>query len=500
MFKHFIISFLANRQKKAILKWAENPIISQKETLQKLIKSGEKTLFGRDHNFNSIDSYSSFKKHTPIVDYEKLKPYINKIIQGKPDVLWPGKPKYFAVTSGTTSGAKYIPITKESLPNHLDGAKDALLMYIANTGNTKVLNGKHIFLQGSPVLEEKGGIKTGRLSGISAHHVPFYLRLSTLPSYKTNCIEDWEEKVDAIVKETINQDMRILSGIPSWLQMYFEKLQTSANKPIGEIFKNLHLLIYGGVSYAPYKKKFEKLIGRSIDSVEVYPASEGFFAFQDQQESNDLLLILNSGIFYEFIKEQDFLESKNNRLSLEEIEKGINYVLIISTSAGLWGYNTGDTVRFTSTSPYKIVVTGRIKQFLSAFGEHIIVKEAENAIEKTCSSTGAIINEFTVAPKFGSETTETFHEWFIDFESEPENLNQFEKTLDQNLQDQNKYYKDLIQGRVINTLSIKKVCNNGFNTYMSSIGKLGSQNKIPKISNDRKIAKELHRLNLIEKR
>ena len=500
MFKHFIISFLAKRQKKAVLKWAENPITSQNETLKNLISSGKKTLFGRDHNFNSINSYSSFKKNIPIVDYEEIKPYINKIIQGKGDVLWPGRPKYFAVTSGTTSGAKYIPITKESLPNHLNGAKDALLMYIANTGNTKALNGKHIFLQGSPILEEKGGIKTGRLSGISAHHVPLFLRLSRLPSHQTNCIEDWEEKIDAIVKETIAQDMRILSGIPSWLQMYFEKLQEVANKPIGELFKNFQLLIYGGVSYAPYKKKFEKLIGRKIDSVEVYPASEGFFAFQDQQESDDLLLILNSGIFYEFIKEKDFLESKNNRLSLEEIETGINYVLIISTSAGLWAYNTGDTVRFTSRSPYKIVVTGRIKQFLSAFGEHVIVKEVENAIERTCAETGVIINEFTVAPKFGAETSDSFHEWFIDFESEPENIYQFEKILDKNLQDQNKYYKDLVQGGVIRSLSIERICDKGFNKYMKSIGKLGSQNKIPKISNDRKIADELYRLNVIEER
>ncbi len=500
MFKHFIISFLANRQKKAILKWAENPITGQNETLKKLISSGEKTLFGRDHNFNAINSYGSFKKNIPIVDYEKLKPYINKIIQGKANVLWPGRPKYFAITSGTTSGAKYIPITKESLPNHLEGAKDALLMYIANTGNTKALNGKHIFLQGSPILEVKGGIKTGRLSGISAHHTPLYLRLSRLPSHQTNCIEDWEEKIDAIVKETIAQDMRIMSGIPSWLQMYFEKLKEASNKPIGELFPNFQLLIYGGVSYAPYKKKFEKLIGRKIDSVEVYPASEGFFAFQDQQESDDLLLILNSGIFYEFIKEQDFLESKHNRLSLEEIEIGTNYVLIISTSAGLWAYNTGDTVKFTSTSPYKIVVTGRIKQFLSAFGEHVIVKEVENAIEKTCADTGAIINEFTVAPKFGAETSGSFHEWFIDFESEPENIRQFEKTLDKNLQDQNKYYKDLVQGKVISSLSVERICNKGFNKYMKSIGKLGSQNKIPKISNDRKIADELYRLNVIEER
>tara|TARA_B100000427_G_scaffold183975_1_gene152931 strand:+ start:1013 stop:2509 length:1497 start_codon:yes stop_codon:yes gene_type:complete len=497
MLSHTIINFLARRRKKEIEKWAKNPIRSQKKTLTKLIEAGEKTLFGKDHFFSQITTYEDYKKHVPISDYEGIKKYIKKIIEGHKNILWPGRPKYFAITSGTTSGAKYIPITKESLPSLMGGAKDALFVYIANTGNTKVLGGKHIFLQGSPVLKTIGGVKTGRLSGISAHHYPFYLNLSKLPSYKTNCIADWEKKVDKIVEETINKDMRILSGIPSWLQMYFEKLQEAANKPIAEIFKNFELLIYGGVSYAPYKNKFEKLIGKKVDSIEVYPASEGFFAFQNEQESEDLLLILNSGIFYEFIKEKDYLESKYNRLSLEEIEVGTNYVLIISTTAGLWGYNTGDTVRFTSTYPYKIVVTGRIKQFLSAFGEHIIVKEVEDAIEKTCKSTKIIINEFTVAPKFGIDRSTSFHEWFIDFESEEASTNQFAQILDKNLQDQNKYYKDLILGKVISPLKITKIKKHGFKKYMNSIGKLGGQNKIPKISNDRTIAEKLQKLNLI---
>jgi len=500
MFKESAISFLAKRRKKAILKWATRPIESQKKTLKELIAFGEKTVFGNDHKFSNVKSYNDFKKNVPIVDYEGIKKYINKIKKGNKNILWPGQPKYFATTSGTISGEKHIPITKESLPNLLQGPTDALLMYIANTGKTEVLAGKFIFLQGSPTLNQTGRIKTGRLSGISAHHTPLFLKKARLPSNKTNCIEDWEQKIDAIVQETIKEDMRILSGIPSWLQMYFEKLKDVSGKPVGEVFKNFNLLIYGGTSYAPYKKKFKKLIGRKTDSIELYPASEGFFAFQDQQDSEDLLLILNSGIFYEFIKEKDFLDSKHSRLSLEEIEIGTNYVLIISTNAGLWAYNTGDTVRFTSRKPYKIVVTGRIKQFLSAYGEHVIVKEVEKAIEKTCASTDVVVNEFTVAPKFGTETLDSFHEWFIDFEEEPENMNQFEKTLDKNLQDQNKYYKDLIQGNVISRLKIERVCYKGFNKYMKSIGKLGSQNKIPKISNDRKIADELYRLNLLEER
>jgi hypothetical protein len=499
MLKDIAISFLAKRRKKAIVKWVTHPVDNQKKTLKKLITFGKKTVFGKDHNFDNIKSYNDFKKNIPIVDYEGIKKYINEIKEGRKNILWPGRPKYFAITSGTTSGEKYIPITKESLPHLLQGAKDALLMYIANTGRTDVLNGKFIFLQGSPVLDEIRGIKTGRLSGISAHHAPFFLKRKKLPSYKTNCIEDWEKKVEAIVEETVNQDMRILSGIPSWLQMYFEKLQKASGKPVGEIFKNFNLLIYGGVSYAPYKNKFEKLIGRKVDSIEVYPASEGFFAFQDKQESNDLLLILNAGVFYEFISETDFLKSKYNRVSIEDVKTRVNYVLIVSTNAGLWGYNTGDTVMFTSTNPFKIIVTGRIKQFLSAFGEHVIVKEVENAIEQTCASTGMVVNEFTVAPKFSPDNTASYHEWFVDFDSEIKDLKTFEQILDLKLQRQNKYYKDLIEGKVINPLKIRRVSKKAFNTYMDSIGKLGGQNKIPKISNDRKIADQLYKLNLVTK-
>ena len=499
MFKEAAISFLARKRKKAIVKWSTHPAINQKKTLKKLIAFGKETVFGNHHNFSNIKSYKDFKKNVPIIDYEGIKKYISEIKKGRKNILWPGRPKYFAITSGTTSGEKYIPITKESLPNLLQGATDALLMYIANTGKTNILNGKFIFLQGSPILEEIAGIKTGRLSGISAHHVPFFLKQARLPSYKTNSIEDWEEKVEAIVKETINKDMRILSGIPSWLQMYFEKLQKASGKSIGEIFKNFNLLIYGGVSYAPYKNKFEKLIGRKVDSIEVYPASEGFFAFQDEQGSNDLLLILNAGIFYEFISETDFLKLKYNRISIEDVKTGINYVLIVSTSAGLWGYNTGDTVMFTSTSPFKIIVTGRINQFLSAFGEHVIVKEVENAIEQTCAKTGVVVNEFTVAPKFSTESTASYHEWFVDFDSETIDLKAFEQNLDLNMQSQNKYYQDLIQGNVINSLKIRRVSKNGFNNYMNSIGKLGGQNKIPKISNDRKIADQLHKQGLVIK-
>ena len=500
MLKEAAIRVLAKERKKSIGKRSLQPVNNQKKTLKKLIAFAKKTVFGKNHNFSNIKSYKDFKKNVPIVDYEGIKKYINQIKEGRSNILWPGLPKHFAITSGTTSGEKYIPITKESLPNLLQGATDALLMYIANSGKTDVLNGKFIFLQGSPILDEIGGIKTGRLSGISDHHVPLFLKKLKLPSYKTNCIEDWEEKVEEIVQETISQDMRILSGIPSWLQMYFEKLQTATGKPVGKFFKNFNLLVYGGVSYAPYTNKFEKLIGSKVASIEVYPASEGFVAFQDELGSNDLLLILNAGIFYEFISESDFLKLRHNRMSIEDVKTVVNYVLIVSTSAGLWAYNTGDTVMFTSTTPFKIIVTGRINQFLSAFGEHVIVKEVENAIEQTCASTGIVVNEFTVAPKFSIDNTASYHEWFVDFDSDTEYLKGFEQDLDLNMQSQNKYYRDLIQGKVIKSLKIRRIFKKGFNTYMDSIGKLGGQNKIPKISNDRKIADQLYKLDLVIKR
>ena len=497
MLAHKLLKLAAYIAKNRINNWAKNPIKTQENQFKQILNKGSKTLFGKDHNFDKIKNYEDFKQSVPIRDYESLKSYVELIKSGKENVLWPGKPVYFAITSGTTSGAKYIPITKDSLPNHLNGAKNALLMYVAQTGKTKFIKGKFIFIQGSPVLTKISGILTGRLSGISAHHIPFYMKNFMLPSWKTNIISEWEKKVDEIINETLNENMTIISGIPSWLQMYFEKITEITNQKISSVFPNFNLLIYGGVNFEPYNKKFYTLIGKSIDSIEIFPASEGFFAFQDNQGSNDLLLILNAGIFYEFINVKDFRENKMNRISLEDVEKNTNYVMIISSSAGLWGYNTGDTIIFTSTKPYKIKITGRIKQQLSAFGEHVIVKEAEQAIQQAISKTGHLVNEFTVAPRFKSEQQNACHEWFIEFTNEDANIEVFASHLDNELQKQNKYYKDLIIGKIIDKPNIKKVSKGGFKKYMNGIGKLGGQNKIPKIANDRKIVDEIKNLNLI---
>jgi hypothetical protein len=462
---------------------------------KELLEKAKNTNFGVDHDFKNISTYKDFANKVPVRDYEELKSYVDLMVAGKENILWPGKPLYYAKTSGTTSGAKYIPLTKESMPTHINAARNAILCYIAETGKSKFVDGKMIFLQGSPELTEKNGVKLGRLSGIVAHFVPSYLQKNRLPSWDTNCIEDWETKVDAIVGETRDEDMTVISGIPSWVQMYFEKLQQTTNKKVGDLFKNFDLFIYGGVNYEPYRAKFENLIGRKVDSIELYPASEGFFAFQDKQGDKGMLLLLDAGIFYEFIKSEEFFSENPKRLTIGEVEVGVNYVMIVSTNAGLWAYNLGDTIQFTSIKPYKVIVSGRIKHFISAFGEHVIAKEVEQAMKEATAKTKSRITEFTVAPQITPEGEQLpYHEWFIEFEKEPEDLQKFIELLDKSMQEQNSYYLDLIAGKILQKLKIKKIPENGFQHYMKSIGKLGGQNKLPRLSNDRKIAEVLEKI------
>ena len=490
-------SYLAKNFAKSIYRktqiWSNNPIQTQQNVFKELIRQAKNTQFGTDHHFDSIKTFEDFSKNVPIRDYEALKIYVDKVVQGEENVLWKGKPLYFAKTSGTTSGAKYIPLTKESMPFHIEAARNAILHYIHETGNSDFVNGKMIFLQGSPILEEKNGIQLGRLSGIVAHFVPKYLQKNRMPTFETNCIEDWETKVDAIVEETFNEDMTVISGIPSWVQMYFEKLQQKAKKPVGELFKNFNLFIYGGVNFEPYRAKFENLIGRKVDSIELFPASEGFFAYQDSQKEKGMLLLLNAGIFYEFIKSEAFYSENPKRYTIGEVEMNVNYVLIISTSAGLWGYNIGDTVQFTSLKPYRVIVSGRIKHYISAFGEHVIGKEVECAMKHAMKDTAIQINEFTVAPQITPLEGLPYHEWFVEFENEPENIVAFAEAIDAEMRIQNTYYDDLITGKVLRKLVVTPVAKNGFQEYMKSIGKLGGQNKIPRLSNDRTIVDLLKR-------
>lgn len=488
-----IASYIIGRQNK----WAAIPGKTQQKVFKYLISTAKSTLFGKDHDFSSIKNYEDFKKRVPVRDYEELSPYIHKVVEGQPDILWRGKPVYFAKTSGTTSGVKYIPITKESIPYHISGARDALLNYVNETGKSEFFDGKLIFLSGSPEMDKKNGIYVGRLSGIVNHHVPGYLKGNQKPSYPTNCMEDWEEKLDKIIDETIDQNMTLISGIPPWVQMYFDRLTERTGKKIKDLFPNFSLLVYGGVNFEPYRAKLYDSIGKKIDSVETYPASEGFIAFQDSQKEEGLLLLLNSGIFYEFIPAEEYFTEQPTRLSIEETELGVNYAIILNTNAGLWGYSLGDTVKFVSKKPYRLVVTGRIKHFISAFGEHVIAEEVEKAMKETLSKyPEAELVEFTVAPQVTPSFGLPHHEWLVEFSKMPDDLKNFEKDLDTSLVKLNTYYEDLITGNILRNLTVTCLQKDAFRDYMKSLGKLGGQNKTPRLSNDRKIADELKNFEL----
>ena len=475
-------------------KWSLEPAKYQFKTFCDLVEQGKATAFGRDHDFNSIRHYDDFKKRVPIRDYEVLKPYVEQVLKGKPDILWRGKPAYFAKTSGTTSGTKYIPISKESVPNHINGARNALLSYVHESGQAKFLDGGLIFLSGSPELDEKAGIKTGRLSGIVNHHVPGYLRSNQKPSYATNCIEDWEEKLERIIDETIHEDMTLISGIPPWVQMYFDRIQARTGKKIKDVFPNFSMFVYGGVNFEPYRARLEESIGKKVASIETYPASEGFLAYQDSQSEPGLLLLLNSGIFFEFVPAEEYFNENPRRLSIEDVELGKNYALIINSNAGLWGYSLGDTIKFVSKDPYRILVTGRIKHFISAFGEHVIGEEVEKAMKFTVDKfPETALVEFTVAPQVTPSEGLPHHEWFIEFSTLPHNLEAFSQELDNQLRGLNVYYDDLISGNILRTLKITSLKRNAFVEYMKSQGKLGGQNKVPRLSNDRKLADALPR-------
>lgn len=467
---------------------------TQNKVLTDLVSKAKGTVFGKDHKFESIKSYKDFKNMIPVRDYEELRVYIDRMVKGEENICWKGKPNYFAKTSGTTSGAKYIPISKDSINHHIIAARNALFDYVTETKKGDFFNRKMIFLQGSPVLTDTNGVKTGRLSGLVYHHVPKWLVGNRKPTYETNCIKDWEQKVNAIVEETYNEDMSLISGIPPWCIMYFEKLiEKTGKKTVREIFPNFKLFIYGGLNYEPYREKIESLIGFEIDTIETYPASEGFFAYQDSQKDKGLLLNIDAGIFYEFIKVDDFHNEKSKRISLKDVELNTNYVLIVSTNAGLWAYNTGDTIKFTSVNPYKIIVSGRIKHFISAFGEHVIAEEVEYAMSKTAKQLNLIVEEFTVAPFIGKNENEgSYHEWFIEITNDDKiDIDQIAISLDNIIQEKNVYYKDLREGKMLSIPKISLIEKGGFKKYQLTKGKLGGQNKVVHLSNDRKIADEL---------
>lgn len=494
--KSLLLRPYASYVRRQVKSMAGRAASAQNEIMLDLVRTARDTVFGQAHDFASIKTYEDFKAKVPIVDYEAFRLYADRFRDGEANVSWVGKPKYFAKTSGTTSGVKYIPLTRQSIPNHFGTARNALFNYIAETGKSKWLDGKMIFLSGSPEMGDTNGIPTGRLSGIVNHQVPAWLRTNQLPSYDTNCVEDWETKLERIVDETINADMRLISGIPPWVQMYYERLLARSGKStILELFPNLEMFVYGGVNFEPYRNSLENLLGGRIPSVETYPASEGFIAFQDSQTEPGLLLNADSGIFFEFIPADEIFGDSPTRLRLDQVETGVNYAIILNTNAGLWGYNIGDTVEFVSVQPYRLLVTGRIKHYISAFGEHVIGKEVELAMQEAAAKHGVEVTEFTVAPQVTPKQGKLpYHEWMVEFSVPPTQPEQFAIDLDTAMVKQNIYYRDLIKGEVLRPCVVSAIPAGGFREYMKSQGKLGGQNKVPRLSNDRKIADFLVKL------
>lgn len=472
--------------------WMHRPAETQQRWFKQLMAGGKDTAFGRDHHLGEVQTVDEFRQAVPIRDYEALKPYVERILTGEPDVLWTGKPLYLAKTSGTTSGVKYIPITRDSISNHINSARDALLNYIHETGNGAFLDKKLIFLSGSPELEQRAGINVGRLSGIANHHVPAYLRTNQLPSYQTNIIDDWEAKLERVVDETIDQPMSLISGIPPWVQMYFDRIQERTGKSIKDVFPDFSVFVYGGVNFEPYRARLFESIGKRIDSIETYPASEGFIAFQDTQTEEGLLMLLDSGILYEFIATDDYFTENPRRLTIDEVELGRNYAVIINSNAGLWGYSLGDTVKFVSREPYRLLVTGRIKHFISAFGEHVIGEEVEKALQYAMQNHPETeVVEFTVAPMVSPGEGLPYHEWLVEFATPPHDPVAFARDIDNRLTKLNVYYDDLITGAILQPLKLTSLPRGAFQHYMKSQGKLGGQNKVPRLANDRILADEL---------
>jgi len=488
-----IVRTIAVRVHNQIEFMAAHPHKFQDSTFTQNVKKGKVTIYGKEHNFGDIHSYEDYKKKVPLNNYEALRPYMERVLAGERNVLWPGKPKYVVGTSGTTGGIKYVPLSKDSLPYHYNTARNAVFNYTLKYGLLRIFNGKLLFLSGSPELGKTGVIPSGRLSGIVNHQVPRWLKFNQIPSWETNTITDWEEKVYKIAQESIDENMTMISGIPPWVMMYYESLldQTGASS-ISELFPNYELFVYGGVNFEPYRKRLENLCGKQIDSIETYPSSEGFVAFQDIKGDAGLLLNVNGGVFYEFVPADQIHDENPTRMQLRDVELGVDYAIILTNNAGLWGSILGDVVEFTSLEPYRLIVKGRVEHFLSAFGEHIIAGEIESAMSTALSGTGVHISEFTVAPQVDPEEGGLpYHEWIVETDDGPLELSAFGRILDQCMQTKNFHYKDLRAGKVITRLKVSPVPKGTFNKYMKKQGKLGGQNKVPHLSNTRLIADQL---------
>jgi len=496
-----IVSWLQVKRIEQINLYNNYPFDIQAETLYKLLEMGQDTEWGKMHNFSNINNYNDFKKATPITDYNVLKPYINRIMQGEQNILWPTPIKWFAKSSGTTDDkSKFIPVSKEALEEcHFRGGKDVYSLYTNLNPNTTIYNGKALALGGShQICNMSADSYYGDLSAILMQNLPFWVEFYRTPDLSIALMDEWERKLELLALETMNEDVTHLAGVPSWTLILFKKiLEISGKATINEVWPNFELFIHGGVNFGPYRDQFKKiLLCEKTKYFETYNASEGFFAIQNNLESDDMLLMLDLGVFYEFIPIQEIHKEDPTVISLEDVEIGENYALVISTNSGLWRYMIGDTVAFTQKYPFKIKITGRTKHFMNAFGEEVIVENADHALKYACEKTGAIIAEYTAAPLFMGDKNKGAHQWLIEFEKMPQEMHVFEESLDIKLKSVNsdyeaKRYKDIALSQP-QVLSIKKGV---FYEWMKHKGKLGGQHKVPRLANNRTIADEIISIN-----
>jgi hypothetical protein len=475
------------------------PHESQQELLLSLISKAKNTEWGKKHGYESVNNYQDFINQVPLQNYESLKEDIDRIRRGEQNVLWPSEIKWFAKSSGTTTGkSKFIPVSKESLIDcHYKGGKDLLAIYHHNHPESKLILGKTLVVGGSSQLNRmNSGSYSGDLSAIIMKNFPLWVEQRRVPKLSIALMDDWERKIDKMVKTTANEDVSNISGVPSWTLVFLKRLLDYQGKQdIQEVWPNLELYMHGGVNFGPYKTQFDQLLNGTVNYYENYNASEGFFGIQDLHDSDEMLLMLDYGIFYEFIEVGELNKESPKAITLDEVKLDTNYAIVITTNAGLWRYVIGDTVKFTSLNPYRIQVTGRTKQFINAFGEELIVENAERALNKTCTLTNAIINEFTVAPAYISDKKTGKHEWLVEFDKQPEDMELFTRTLDEELKRVNSDYEAKRQNNLVLELpTVNNIEVGTFYQWMKEKKKLGGQHKIPRLSNDRSYIEELLKL------
>ncbi|MDD4108386.1 MAG: GH3 auxin-responsive promoter family protein [Prolixibacteraceae bacterium] len=480
--------------------YSNHPFDIQKETLFNLLNKAKYTLWGKEHKFENIKSVNDFQKALPLQTYDDIRPYIARLREGESDVLWPGDVRWFAKSSGTTSDkSKFIPVTKDALENcHIRGPKDVFALYVKNYPETKVLQGKTLTLGGSQQINNiNNNSYYGDLSAILIKNIPFWTDFIRTPPAEIVLIEDFEEKIEKIIETSLDQNVTSLAGVPSWYLVLLKRiLEKTGKNNILEIWPNLEVFTHGGVNFEPYQQQFKRLIpSEQMHYMETYNASEGFFAIQDNPASQDMLLMLDYGVFYEFISMKEFGKDNPQILTLEEVELNENYAIVISTNAGLWRYIIGDTIQFKSKNPYKIRITGRTKHFINAFGEEVIIDNAEKALQTACKKTGAVINEYTAGPVFMADNNSGAHEWIVEFYTEPNDIEEFITCLDDTLKELNsdyeaKRYKDMTLGRPI----LISAPRDTFYQWMKKRNKIGGQNKIPRLSNDRQYLDQLKKM------